>query len=76
MQDRITHQKLNGKNNAPMFYVLVHRRSERTKSITRLNTQLFDLETDCLTFETYWVQDKACRGLISRHDFHMLAGCA
>ena len=34
------------------------------------DTQLVDLETDCLTFETYWVQDKACRGLISRHDFH------
>ena len=40
------------------------------------DTQLVDLETDCLTFETYWVQDKACRGLISRHDFHMLARCA
>ena len=40
------------------------------------DTQLVDLETDCLTFETYWLQDKACRGLISRHDFHMLARCA
>lgn len=39
-------------------------------------TQLSDLETDCPMFDTYWVQDKARRVLISRHDFHMLAGCA
>ena len=37
---------------------------------------LSDLETDRLMFDTYWVQDKARRVLISRHDFHMLAGCA